>query len=163
MPDTSIGNQPDPSPTSPDAHGVLLLIGYGGAAPDAFFAAVAAAAPDECVDIRLKPWGWHERYRSGRFLAELREASGGSARHEPGLGNPGHFDQRGMRLSDERALLPLVAALAAGHRLLLICGCGRGDACHRSLVAARLREQLPDLEVCELGPLPSAPRTKVKA
>jgi hypothetical protein len=141
------------------APGVLYLIGYGAAAPDTFFGAVAAVNPDICLDIRLKPWGWHERYRGPRFLADLRAAGAREVRHDQRLGNPGHFDDGGMRLADERALAPLAVALAAGQSVMVVCGCGRGEGCHRSLVAKRLADQVPGLEVRELGPLPSARAT----
>lgn len=144
--------------STPKTLGRLILTGYGNAEPAAFFAALAAESPDEAVDIRLKPWGWHPDYRGEAFLAALRERSSvGRARHDPRLGNPGRFDGGGMRLADVKGLNDIWRALRAGHDVAVICGCGKATGCHRSLVATRLREVEADLVVVDL---PAPPRAR---
>lgn len=138
--------------------GRLILTGYGNAEPEIFFAALAVESPQEAVDIRLKPWGWHADYRGEAFLAALRERAGVTdARHDPRLGNPGRFDEGGMRLADEKGLNDIWRALRAGHDVAVICGCGKLAGCHRRLIAERLTAVLPELEIVDL-PAPTRPR-----
>lgn len=146
--------------SAPKLLGRLILTGYGNAEPAAFFAALASEHPQEAVDIRLKPWGWHRDYRGEDFLAALREQAGvKNARHDARLGNPGRFDEDGMRLADEKGLNDIWRALHAGHDVAIICGCGKAEGCHRTLIATRLRDVDPALEVVDL-PAPRRAPTK---
>ena len=142
----------------PTAYGRLILTGYGNAEPKAFLAALAEAHPAEIVDVRLKPWGWHADYRGEAFLAALLALPGvEEARHDPRLGNPGRFDEAGMRLADEKGLNDLWRALRAGRDVAIVCGCGKLAGCHRRLIAERLAAVLPGLELVDL-PAPARSR-----
>ncbi len=82
--------------------------------------------------------GWWLAERFGRYYW-----------HVPELGNvwyqqPGHA----LRLANpERGLPLLLARLADGEALALMCGCPQVERCHRKLVADLVQERLPCVQV----------------
>ena len=140
------------------ALGILYTAGYGNAQPEDFFAGINRVSISLALDIRLKPWGWHQLYRKEAFLRAL-ETEGGAARAKwtERLGNVGKFSGGEMALSDPTAVADLVSMLARGRNVLIICGCGKYETCHRTMVARLARELAPELIVENL-PTPAKPK-----
>ena len=151
------------TPDSAPELGRLLLLGYGGADPEDFFARITTLAPDLALDVRLIPYGWHARYRGQLFLQELRAAGARSARWSHRLGNLAKRDGGPMRLEDPAAVADVVAVLQTGRNVLLICGCAKEAACHRLFIAQQVQEHLPALVVETVPPVPPRPRVRRRA
>jgi hypothetical protein len=141
--------------------GKLYLAGYGGTAPDAFFETLRPYGVDVALDIRIAPKGWSPSYTGPEFLRRLVEDGGARrARWARGLGNAGRFDGTGMRLADPGAVADLVSVLDRGLSVVVVCGCGAEEGCHRALVAAKVREIAPDAEIAGIPMPPRPPRAK---
>ena len=132
----------------PATMGILYTAGYGHAQPEDFFAALRDKPIDLALDARLMPWGWHQLYRKDAFLRALEERGVVKrAKWTERLGNVGKFDGGEMRLSDPSAIADLVSVLARGRNVLIICGCGKYETCHRAMVARLAQELAPELQV----------------
>jgi hypothetical protein len=70
----------------------------------------------------------------------------------PDLGNVWYQQpEHALRLANpERGLPLLLARLADGEALALLCGCPRLERCHRKLVADLVQERLPRVQVIHL-------------
>ena len=141
--------------------GKLYLAGYGGTAPDAFFETLRPYGIDVALDIRIAPKGWSPSYTGSEFLRRLVDDGGARrARWARGLGNAGRFDGTGMRLADPGAVADLVSVLDRGLSVVVVCGCGDEAACHRALVAAKVREAAPYAVIASISLPPRPPRAR---
>jgi hypothetical protein len=152
VPGEELRPEPAASATTPPR---LYLAGYGNAIPERFFEHMRSCAVDLALDARIFPRGWSPAYCGRAFLGHL-VAEGGAARaqHAPGLGNAAKRDGGEMRLADGASLDKLVQRLQTGSVVMVICGCRDGARCHRTLIARLASEQLPELEIIEIGPPP---------
>ena len=143
-------------------YGTLYLAGYGGAAPDIFFATLQPYGIDVALDIRLVAKGWSPSYSGAEFLRRLVVDGGVKrARWAKGLGNAGRFDGTEMRLAEPHAVVDLISVLARGLSVVIICGCGTESECHRTLVASLVREQSLDIVIASIA-MPPRPLRKAK-
>lgn len=130
----------------------VATIGYSGATPELFIAALARAGVDVLVDVRAVPASRKPGFSKGALAATL-EAAGIRYLHLPALGNPpaGRAAAKAGRteeyrrifrsaLEDEaaRAALAEVARLAAAGLPCLMCLEADPAQCHRGLIAERL-------------------------
>lgn len=130
--------------------GRLFTAGYGGSTPPALAAALAKCGADLAVDIRYNPWSPVPDYRASRFLALLRDRAGiAEALHQPALGNRA-YKSGGMDVP-ESGIDWLVDQLGGGRSVVIICACRDPAGCHRTHVATRVKDRLPDVEVHELA------------
>lgn len=138
--------------TAADQTPTLYTIGYGNAAPEAFFARVAEQTIYLALDARLRPWGWHAAYRGQAFLDRLvTDGQVTTARWSERLGNAAKANGGDMRLSDPAAIADLVAVLRLGRGpVLVICGCRDVAACHRRLIATLVLTAAPEVRVIDL-------------
>ncbi|WP_102128110.1 DUF488 family protein [Deinococcus planocerae] len=131
----------------------LLTIGYENADLDAFLATLGAHGVTLLVDTRERAQSRRRGYSKTALSNALRKR-GTLYRHLRALGTPPSL-RKEYRLSHDFGLLTRgyhahlaaqgealeeLGTLAAGHRTCLLCYEADPGACHRSLIAARLRE-----------------------
>jgi uncharacterized protein (DUF488 family) len=125
----------------------LYTLGYHEAG------AVALVETLVALDVTLVDIGLYALSERGCWQGWwLAERFGRSYWHVPDLGNLGsHQPGEPMRLANpERGLPLLLARLADGEALALLCGCPRLERCHRKLVADLIQERLPRVQVIHL-------------
>jgi uncharacterized protein (DUF488 family) len=133
---------------------VAYTVGYEGAEPGAFIAALVAAGVTMVVDTRAKPVSRRPAYRR-EALRALLEAAGVEYMSRPKLGVPKRIRPlaRGRRWLFEAAYRGVIAraesivdetAILAGRETIaLLCFEIDPGQCHRSLLAASIEGRAP--------------------
>jgi uncharacterized protein (DUF488 family) len=142
----------------------IWTIGYERLLPPEFVAELEAAQIKRLLDVRYRPQSRRPGMSKTR-LGDLLADHGIAYEHRRELGTPPdiRFLFKSNRLDEARAayrkhveataadaLDELAAELATAPRTALMCLEAHPDGCHRTIVAAALRERRGDLEIVEL-------------
>jgi uncharacterized protein (DUF488 family) len=129
----------------------IYTMGYAGWAPaDLRDEVVRLGAA--LIDVRIAPTSKSPQWRKDALAALL----GPIYTHLPALGNRNAFSGGPAELADPEGAVGPVAALLARGPVVLLCGCGNPDRCHRGLAASFLAERLGG----EVVHIPSPTRQK---
>jgi len=144
---------------------VVATVGYEGATLPALLDALHTAGVALLIDVRAVARSRRPGFAKTRLAAAL-EAAGIGYRHLPGLGTPadGRAAARAGRHAAMRAIyhvhlgtaaaqadLAVLAELAVGARVCLLCFEADPRHCHRLLVAEALAARLP-IDILHLRP-----------
>lgn len=149
----------------------LFTIGYEGATPGALTDALATAGVEVLVDVRAVANSRRPGF-SKRALAAGVDERGLGYLHLRALGTPadGRAAARAGRHDEMRAifaehmktdaaqeeLAALTALVRSGRKLCLLCFEREPEHCHRLMIAERVEDQLPELALEHLHPLPAS-------
>lgn len=136
----------------------LATIGYEGASMQSFLAALKAAEVQLLVDVRAVASSRRPGFSKTKLAANLAEA-GIDYLHLRALGTPaegraaaraGRYDELATVYREQLAtpaaqeqLDDLIAIVRGGRRACLLCFEANPEHCHRSMVAAAVKEALP--------------------
>lgn len=143
----------------------IYTIGFTQKSAERFFSLLAEHGIGRLIDIRLHPDGQLAGFAKREDLAYfLRELVGCEYHHVDFLAPSeeifkayrqdrdwARFEQRYRRLMDERAIVQrLDPAFFSEKPCCLLCSEHLPDKCHRRLLAERLAQAWPDVEVVHL-------------
>lgn len=148
----------------------LATIGYEGASMKTFLAALKAAKVELLVDVRAVSSSRRPGFSKTKLAANLAEA-GIDYLHLRGLGTPaegraasraGKYDEMAriyaeqMETAEAREQLEdLIEIVRGGRRVCLMCFEANAEHCHRSIVAAAVRDATP-VKIANLAGDPDA-------
>lgn len=111
----------------------IFTAGYGGHPARSLI--LAAREMDALVlDIRHTP----RSKAPGYDQKELKSTLDSRYFHVPDLGNLNYANGGAIKLANAKRGIPWVLRLAALHSVILLCGCGQFESCHRAVVSQRL-------------------------
>ena len=124
----------------------LYTWGYSGRTQADLFDLMTEHQLALVVDVRQKPWSRDAQWRKAALTATF----GTNYRHLPDMGNRTRSLRNTELVNQARGLGQLEKLLHSHRRVLIVCLEKDHSRCHRSFVAARMQEQIEDLEVIHL-------------
>lgn len=100
------------------------------------------------LDIRFAPWSKDPDWRSDAIAGRLANRY----RSVPALGNVNYKGDGPVRINDLESGVAVVREALQRGPVILLCACWNPESCHRTQVAARLRERGLDVRELEVPP-----------
>jgi len=149
----------------------LFTVGYESATPSSLADALVEAGVQTLVDVRAVANSRRPGFSKRSLAAEVEER-GLSYLHLRALGTPadGRAAARSGRHAEMRrifeahlvtepaqeGLAALTALAATGRKLCLLCFEREPEHCHRLMIAERVEQRLPEIEIAHIHPLTAA-------